>query len=1300
MRDRSRLFAAVAALALLGAPAALRADETGDRLDELEDRGFREESHAKYEESLKTFQEAFSTAVKDASATSDPARAARDRARAEVYLSKMDEVGDRLTAHRRVEEFLRGQKAEDLGPVLKGWVDWNRVGYLRKAGMVKESMELLQSLGFVTKWWVVGPFDNQEGRGFPQKMGPEGEEGIELDLAESYPGKERQVSWRPVPAVHPYGWIDLDAMMRPNDQGLAYAVTWLRCEAPREVALRFGSDEALAVWVNGSELVRKDVIRRGGFDQDTVAAKLQKGWNRVLVKVGETTGSWGFRMRITDLDGNPVTDVPVPGTEEELKAASEAKETAAKAEPAKAGRGALDALEPVAPRGKTAEEGSEDARAYFYLGLLHRSRQYDDQKKEQIDRRYLERATKLRPNDAVYRFYAAESTSRPIDMSVEKEENVQRWGREKAIELDPEYAEAYVALAGYYTYSLQNLPRAESLVRKALSLNEKYLEAHLLLADVIRRRGFQTEAAVYLDKLMDRKEFTGRLAFLRELRRQGEQSGVMAAAADACRKALDLDHENSESRDRLAQVLMREGLAEDAVGVFDERVRLNPFDVDAYRRKAYFLEGLKRLPDAAATAAAGLALAPEDEYLLDLQGRVLHRLGKKGDAVASWREALRVNPKNAVLKRYVEWLDPSLKPFEIPYVEDAAALLAGVKDRESDNKENDPSIVVLDKGVTRINPDGTHSSFTQKIVKILNNQGVKQNAYYSAGGFFAAEQSFEWRSARVWRKGGTVEEAQVQSGSPFVRWPQLQPGDAIEVQHRTDELKQSFFGDYYGDQWSFSDRVPVVRSEWTILVPSSREIRIHPMNMPGESGKPAVAELDGGKTKAYTWSLSNLEKIRMEMAMPHPSESYPSVEVTTYKDWNEFGRWWWSLIQKGFVADDGMREKVAELTKDAKTRQDKVKAIYDFVVTDIQYQAWEFGVHGYKPYTATAIFNRKWGDCKDKAILIKTMLDMVGVEAFPVLIMATTNRSEEDMTLAQVGKFNHCIAYVPDADGQGKGVFLDGTAQYNSLHNVPTMDRGARVLIVKPDGAEVVQIPWNTPEEFSFDQDFEIALAPTGAAEFSGKAIFAGDFSVGARQQFSVEGQRKIELSKMLGQSLGKHSIEEATFPDLKDISSPTVEVGLKVKVDKLGSVEGSTMTVPARFVQTIPIGMFFQRLASLPKREHDMVLFNPISLSEKATYRIPEGWTVSKLPDSRDLTTPFARFKVTVESKDGAIRYERLLQLTKNRIPKEQYEEFRAMVGKVSAAMTEKIVLEKAAAPAEPPPAPAGGDPKPEGGK
>jgi hypothetical protein len=239
---------------------------------------------------------------------------------------------------------------------------------------------------------------------------------------------------------------------------------------------------------------------------------------------------------------------------------------------------------------------------------------------------------------------------------------------------------------------------------------------------------------------------------------------------------------------------------------------------------------------------------------------------------------------------------------------------------------------------------------------------------------------------------------------------------------------------------------------------------------------------------------------------------------------------------------------------------------------------------------------------------------------------------------------------------------------------------------VRPEGAEVVQIPWNRPEDWAFDQEFEVALQPNGSGDLSGKAVFTGDWAVMARQQFSVEGKRALALAQILGPTFGKHKIEESKFPDLKDISSPAVEVGLKVHVDKVGQVDGSKMTIAAKFVEMIPMGQVFLRLSSLKEREYDMVLLNPVSFSEKADYRVPEGWTVSKLPDSKTIETPFARYSISVEAKDGVVHYRRSMQLLKNRIEKEEYAAFREMAPKINASMTEKIVLEKTAAPAPAP--------------
>jgi transglutaminase-like putative cysteine protease len=76
-----------------------------------------------------------------------------------------------------------------------------------------------------------------------------------------------------------------------------------------------------------------------------------------------------------------------------------------------------------------------------------------------------------------------------------------------------------------------------------------------------------------------------------------------------------------------------------------------------------------------------------------------------------------------------------------------------------------------------------------------------------------------------------------------------------------------------------------------------------------------------------------------------------------------------------------MRATVQQLCAGAHHRRAKIAAIYRFVTTDVRYEAWEFGVHGYKPYSTRVIHERRHGDCKDKALLLCALLGEIGVEA-------------------------------------------------------------------------------------------------------------------------------------------------------------------------------------------------------------------------------------------------------------------------------------------------------------------------------
>lgn len=1230
------------ALGLAVAPLAL-ADETPDPVDPLEDQALEEEARANFEQSLETFRQAFGKAVEGA--TGEKRR--RNLARAEVLLEKMAGLTNQTSSHRESAEFLAGYSEEQLGPVLHALVGWERAQHLLATGDEAQATAVLQALGFVRDWWITGPFDNERGRGFDQAADPES--GIDLDA--TYKGKERDVTWRQVPVVTRSGYVDLDAMLRPNDQALAYGVAFVKADAPGAAALRLGSDEAVKVWWNGRETLAKKARRTIDFDQDVVPVHLNAGWNVLLVKVGDQTGAWGYRVRLTAADGSTLGGLTWATTREQADEALAAGATWTDPDLAVAdgGRGYYDDL---------VESDEATARELFHLGYLHMTRGYDNIADRQAST-FLRKATDAEPGNPVYRFHYAEAAAPPTKMAVEKEENRQRIAREEAIAMNPEYAVAYRALAAYYTNSLVNLEQAERLLRRALEVQPDFVEARLDLARVLDRRGLDAQAELIREEIFADPRYAGheqvQAARANALGRDGRRSEARAT----WQQVLDIDARTRRARSQIAELAAMALERDDAMAVLESLRELDPYDIGSLRRQAELLEGAGEYAAALAKLDQALTIAPEDDDLLVRVGRIHLRNGDRETGLDALREALRINPKNQDLERYVQYLDPEEAPFEDAFVADLAPFIE--KAKAYDNSENDPWLTLLDHTVTKVNLDGTSSSYIRQAHKILSPLGTQRWQREFAQAYRG--QSLKWKHAKLIKPDGSEIEAKRRGR--IVQFPAPQVGDIVDFAYRVDDQQQSFFGDYFGTVNYFASDVPMLSSEFTLITPTDGKFFVHQRNL---DITPEVRTEEDGTT-VRTWTRMDAEKVRSEPGMPWAREMYPLVQVSTFEDWDAFAIWYWNLIEDQHIASPDIKAKVAELVEGKETRREKIRAIYEFVTGEITYQAWSFGVHGYQPYTTTAIFDKREGDCKDKAILLKTMLAEIGVESYPVLIWAATNsgvasgggpRGEEDLTLPMVNHFNHCIAYVPDVDGEGTPAYLDGTAQYASMDVAPQMDRGATVLIVKPDGGDVQQIPVGAAEDLALEQEWRVEVGEDGGAIATGRFAFRGDLATQARSWFSVEGRRPFILQQILTQVFGQAKLLEQEFDDLTDLSEPVVNFTVKAEVSGFATADGDGYSLKTEFFEIL-FGV--DQLVSRPEREHDIVFGSPFRMHSRIEYVLPEGWTSVAPPKALDLTAGPVDFDVRAEVGADSLVLERTVVLSDTRVEAEAYPEFRAGV-------------------------------------
>ena len=177
---------------------------------------------------------------------------------------------------------------------------------LKKLGV---AVDLPRHFGFLTKWHVIGPFDNTERKGFDTPFPPEA--GVRLEAA--LPGKEKEIKWIPFESSDEYGKIDLNKPLGMQKEATAYAVTSFESGDDREVELRLGCKNAWKVWLNGELLFGRDEYHRGQqMDQYKLKGRLKKGANTILVKCcqneqkEEWTVEWEFQLRVCDAAGTAV----------------------------------------------------------------------------------------------------------------------------------------------------------------------------------------------------------------------------------------------------------------------------------------------------------------------------------------------------------------------------------------------------------------------------------------------------------------------------------------------------------------------------------------------------------------------------------------------------------------------------------------------------------------------------------------------------------------------------------------------------------------------------------------------------------------------------------------------------------------------------------------------------------------------------------------------------------------------------------------------------------------------------------
>lgn len=1133
-------------------------------------------------------------------------------------------------------------------------------------GPSQDAEAAFRAEGYLLDWQIVGPFDNSGRGGHDQAFEPETKP---FAAGQTFVGK---LPGEPLPWRHfahakapRNGFVNLADLLQPDSDVTGYATLWIRSERAVDAALHIGAAGAYKIWLDGVAVGQADSYHSPNALQDAHPMRLQAGWNRLLIKLGADEGLWGFYARVSAPSGAPLAGLQVQSATPEApqgtveQAAPKAAKLPAKLKPVRSLRGVLEER----ARGPRARPADKLALVEFYRWTSPFAPE---------DRTAVDRAREA--DEAVKTARSAQLLA-VLDPDQNGSRTALLEGITRARKEGPASAPLLASMLADLSLRYQSLgleERGRALLDEAFVISPDEVLVELMLATRLASDGFPLAALEWVEDML--KRYPGSALLLRDKADRLLDLGRTEPALALLEKLAGERPTDGGLARQLADGKLRLGKPDAAAEIGRRRAAAVPGLPEAFREVARLEEARGDLTRARAALQAAVDLAPQDADLHTALGRLAARDGDGPAAIRSVRRSLALRPQQPDLRDYLTTLDATQKDDLLArYPVEFEALAKKPTPKSWAGKD---AGVLLHRTVVRVLPNGLTERLEHRVVRILDDRGIRSQAVQ--GMVYDPEEAYvDVRRARVRRADGRIEEI----GDPTVvsltdagyrmfydqrqqrvNFSGLRVGDVLEVAFlRRDTALHNKFDDYFGEMAPLEGFEPQLSREYILEAPTSRKLYF---NQPVEQ-EPGPAP----DTVRYRVTTGERRGVKPENGMPGWTELVKYLHVSTYSDWDAVGRWYWNLVKEQLVVDAKIKAAVQDVLKSLPKgagERDKVRALYKHVITSTRYVGLEFGIHGFKPYRTTDVYDRRFGDCKDKASLLKVMLAEAGIASHLVLVR-TRDQGALGPAPASLSAFNHAITYVPSLD-----LYLDGTAEFSGPEELPTGDQGATVLIVRDGkGAEFKTIPVSKPGDNRQIVHQTVELKPDGGADVKHLFTVTGASAASWRSALQAAENRKERLTQVWGGQFPGLEIRELDAPGIGDVLHP-VQVRTAWTVPAWAQRQGDVLRFNVLGHRT---GL--QRgLAGQAAREHDLVMAAPATEVNVIEVAAPKGYTFGQTPANKSFETPFARFTLDVAGRADRVEIRTELEYRTHRFKAAEYRALREFLGQVDGALEQAFEL------------------------
>lgn len=493
----------------------------------------------------------------------------------------------------------------------------------------------------------------------------------------------------------------------------------------------------------------------------------------------------------------------------------------------------------------------------------------------------------------------------------------------------------------------------------------------------------------------------------------------------------------------------------------------------------------------------------------------------------------------------------------------------------------------------------------------------------------------------------------------------------IEVTYETSKNSYLDLGDWHIQRPEKS----VQYEEYKVAVSPSVGFRYKNKNT---SIKPEKATIDG--LDHYTWKVQNLKAEKPEEdALAW--QVFPKISFAAnsfifdglpgdISNWENYGKWQLALNADVTALSPQRNEEIKKMTAGFTTDKEKAKFLYEYMQQNTRYVSIQLGIGGLKPFPATFVDQKKYGDCKALTNYMYALLKAVNIPSFYAMVRAGTNEEPADVAFP-TDPFNHVILCVPFKNDT---TWLECTSATQPFGRLGTFTENRNALLITEKGGRLVNTPKSTGPNNQFNSEVHLILDAEGGAKAKAKILSTGEYRSDYIGLASLKADEQKEyLLRML--NIKQPSGFEYSPGIDKD---GTKEITLELEFDKFCDITAGNK----QFYRPRLFDLWRLTLPVLDKRKTDFYFNQPMQKTCVTTIDLPVGFEVETLPVNQSLKFSYGNFEIkyAYDVTKNQVTSVAKFNLNSQVVPAAKYTEMQLYMDNIAKAQNKKLVIKRKA--------------------